>query len=336
MTRSAATRTGKMLIAISALTLTCVQAVIAQERQLQAPGPAGALAGTLRMAQAAEARTPARPAPAVLIIPGSGPTDRDGNNPAGIRASTYRLLAEALAQQNVSSLRIDKRGMFGSRAAVADPNSATIADYAADVRQWITPLREATGSRCVWLLGHSEGGVVALAAGQGTPQDICGLILVATPGRPMGQLLREQLRSNPANAPILEQALSAIDHLEAGRPVDVSAMHPAMQSLFHPSVQRYLISTFLIDPALLATGTRLPTLILQGERDIQVGVPDARRLQQGSPQARLVLLPDTNHVLKSVTSADRNANVVTYGDPSLPIASGVVPAILEFIDATSR
>ena len=78
----------------------------------------------------------------VLIIPGSGPTDRDGNNPLGVTAAPYRLLAEALAAKGVSSVRIDKRGMFGSKAAVADPNTVTIGDYAADTHDWVEAIRD--------------------------------------------------------------------------------------------------------------------------------------------------------------------------------------------------
>src|SRR5207302_1087272 len=111
---------------------------------LSALGPNGPLAGTYLDA--------GRSAPVVLIIPGSGPTDRDGNNPLGVTAAPYRLLAEALAGKGVSSVRIDKRGMFGSKAAVPDPNNVTITDYAADVHQWIAAIRKRTGAHCVWVL----------------------------------------------------------------------------------------------------------------------------------------------------------------------------------------
>ena len=85
------------------------------------PGPQGPLEGAYLDA--------GRHSPLILIIPGSGPTDRDGNNPLGVSAAQYRLLAEALAARGVSSVRIDKRGMFGSKAAVRDPNAVTIGDY---------------------------------------------------------------------------------------------------------------------------------------------------------------------------------------------------------------
>jgi uncharacterized protein len=200
------------------------------ETALEAPGPLGPLQGTM-LAPASGA------APVMLIIPGSGPTDRNGNNPLGVRASTYRLLAEGLAAQGIGTVRIDKRGMFGSRAAVADANAVTIDDYVSDVEAWTGSIRKQTGAACVWLIGHSEGGLVALAAAQ-KATDICGLVLVSTAGRPLGEVLRQQLRANRANAPILDQAMAAIDTLEAGRRVDVSAMNPALMPLFAPQVCR--------------------------------------------------------------------------------------------------
>ena len=232
-------------------------------------------------------------------------------------------------------MRIDKRGMFGSAKAVADANAVTIDDYAADVQSWVKVTRRKTGASCVWLLGHSEGGLVALASSR-SASEVCGLILVATAGRPIGEVLREQLKSNPANAPILDQALQAISALEAGHRVDVSGMHPALLPLFNTKVQGFLISTFALDPARLIAEWKKPVLIMQGERDIQVSVSDAERLKQAMPAAKLVLLPDTNHVLKLVVSPERMANAATYGNPSLPLAPGVIDGIAGFISKTTH
>jgi pimeloyl-ACP methyl ester carboxylesterase len=291
------------------------------ETQLEAPGPKGPLRGTLLAA--------AEEAPIVLIIPGSGPTDRDGNNPLGIRAASYRLLAEGLASRGIGSVRIDKRGMFGSKDAVADANAVTIADYARDVGSWVTAARQRTGARCIWLLGHSEGGLVALAARERS--DVCGLVLVASPGRRAGEILREQLRANPANAPILDQALAAVDRLEAGQRVDTAGLSPALMPLFAPQVQGFVINLFSLDPAGMLRGYRRPVLILQGQRDLQVSEADARRLAAANSKAKLVLLPAVNHVLKQVASDDRAANAATYADPNRPLGPGIVDAIASFI-----
>jgi pimeloyl-ACP methyl ester carboxylesterase len=289
---------------------------------MTAPGPKGPLAGTFLDA--------GTKAPVVLIIPGSGPTDRDGNNPLGITAAPYRLLAEALGAKGVSSVRIDKRGMFGSKTAVADANAVTIGDYAADAHAWVAAIRERTGAKCVWVLGHSEGALVALAAAE-QPDGICGVILVSGAGRKLGDVIREQLRANPANAPLLDSAMAALDSLEAGKQVDVSGMHPALQKLFAPQVQGFLIDMFRRDPAKLAASLKLPLLIVQGERDLQVSVADAKTLAAAQPRAKLVLVPTMNHVLKDVESDDRAANLATYGNSALPVDSTLVDAIADFV-----
>ena len=289
---------------------------------ITAPGPQGPLAGTFQAA--------GKGAAVILIIPGSGPTDRDGNNPMGVTAAPYRLLAQALAGKGVSTVRIDKRGVGGSKAAVADGNKVTIADYATDTHNWVTAIRKKTGQRCVWLLGHSEGSLVALAAAQ-QPQGICGVISVSGAGRRLSDVIREQLRSNPANAPVLDSAMAALDSLERGQHVDVTNLHPALQRLFAPQVQDFLIDMFRQDPPKLAASLKVPLLIVQGERDVQVSTLDAKALAAAQPKAKLVLIPTMNHVLKDVASDDRAANLATYADPSLPVDPKLVETIADFV-----
>ena len=192
-------------------------------------------------------------APVILIVPGSGPTDRDGNNPLGVNANTYKHLAEQLAAQGVSTVRVDKRGMFAS-AGAGDPNSVTVESYAADYRLWVGATRAATGAPCVFLLGHSEGALMVSAAAIGQT-DVCGLLLVSGAGRTLGDVLRAQLEANPANAPLLDQAFAAIRELEGGQPADRKHFHPALAWLFDPSLEGFLISVMAADPVALASAS---------------------------------------------------------------------------------
>jgi pimeloyl-ACP methyl ester carboxylesterase len=299
-----------------------VSAAVATSVPMTAPGPQGPLAGTYLNA--------GPKAPILLMIPGSGATDRDGDSPQGMTAASLRLLAEALATKGVSSVRVDKRGMFGSKSAVADANKVTIGDYAADTHGWVKAIRDKSGAKCVWVLGHSEGALVALAAAQRS-QGICGVISVSGAGRKLSAVIREQLRSNPANAPVLDSAMKALDSLDRGEHVDVAGMNPALLPLFRPQVQDFLIDDFRYDPAKLAASLELPLLIVQGERDLQVSVADAKTLGAAQPRAELVLLPAMNHVLKDVATDDRAANFATYADSSLPVDPELVDAIARFV-----
>ena len=272
--------------------------------------------------------TPEGPTRAVaVILPGSGPTDRDGNSPGGLVASTYRLLAEGLAGQGVATVRIDKRGVAASAAAAVAEQDLTFQTYVDDARAWAAEAARITGRPCVWLIGHSEGSQVALAAAEGGNPSVCGLVLLAGAGRPAGVILREQFQAGLPPA-LLAPAFAALDELEAGRTVTDAPAELA--GLFRPSVQPYLISWIGLDPVDLIEDYTGPVMIGHGSTDIQVGMADARALSAAQPAARLVVWDGVNHVLK-LAPADRAGNIAVYGDPALPLAPGVVDDVAGFI-----
>ncbi|MDR5815973.1 alpha/beta fold hydrolase [Caballeronia sp. LZ033] len=291
--------------------------------EIEIPGPAGPLRGTLLSPAPSDV-------PVVLIVPGSGPTDRDGNNPFGVQAATYRLLAEGLFDRGIASVRIDKRGMYGSASAIPDADDVTLDDYAKDIRSWVTAIRKRIDATCVWVLGHSEGGLVALSAAQQSAE-LCGLVLVSTAGRPLGQVLRQQLRSNPANAPVLSNAMSILEALEAGQTVDAGGIDPALMPLFRPGVQQFLMSELNVEPTALLANVSKPVLIVQGTRDVQVDPQDALLLRDANPRAELMLVANANHVLKTVNTEAIDDNLAAYSNPNLPLAEGLVAGISAFV-----
>lgn len=264
---------------------------------------------------------------AAVILPGSGPTDRDGNSAQfAIRAASYRLLAEGLAERGVATIRIDKRGIGESAAAGPAEADLRFDAYVADARAWAAEAAKTTGRPCAWLIGHSEGALVALAAVAGDDDRICGLVLLSGAGRPAGVVLREQMTALPE--PLKTRAGEVVGELEAGRtvvdpPVELAA-------LFRPSVQPYLISWLALDPAKLAAAYDGPIFIGQGTTDLQVTLTDAEALKAAQPRAQLVTWEGVNHVLKTAP-VERAANVATYMDPAPPLAPGVVEAVADFV-----
>lgn len=291
---------------------------------LRIDGPTGELAGTLVMPQGATAETPI-----VLIIPGSGPTNRDGDSPLGVSGSPFRQLAEALAERGIGSIRIDKRGMFASASAAEDPNAVRQTDYAADNRAWMAAIRARTGAPCLWVLGHSEGGLNGTLAVQDNP-DACGLILLAASGRPLQDTLRAQIAANVFNAPIMPQVDAILAALEAGQAPDLTNVHPALATqLFPPQLNTYYISLFSHDPAEELARFDGPVLIIQGGTDLQVTLEDANRLA-AVRGLEPVVFPEMNHVLRNAP-ADRAANIASYSDTEAVLTPGLAEAIAGFI-----
>ena len=265
--------------------------------------------------------------PAVLLIAGSGPTDRDGNSTLpGVQPATLKQIAQALENAGNVSLRFDKRGIAASRAAGPDETKLRLDTYVDDAVAWTRVLAAEPGVGCVVILGHSEGALIgALAAAKSS---VCGLISIAGAGRPFDVVVDAQIRAQGASEDVLKQVDAVWAELKAGRTVP---QIPASNPLFRPSVQPYLSSVLAHPPTDAIAAVTAPVLVLQGQTDLQVTEEDARHLAAAARRGTtLVLLPGVNHVLKTAP-ADRAGNVATYADPARPLDPAVMPAILTFL-----
>ncbi|MDI3374616.1 MULTISPECIES: alpha/beta hydrolase [Pseudomonas] len=265
------------------------------------------------------------PPPVVLIIAGSGPTDRDGNNPAGGRVDNLKRLALLLANANIASVRYDKRGVAASQSATPDERDLSVERYVADVVAWGHKLKADPRFGPLILIGHSEGALIAsLAAEQAGASAVISL---AGSGRPMAEVVREQLaeRLPPAQ---LARGSALLDRLEAGQTsLDVPA---PLRQVFRPSVQPYLITLFRQDPAAAFARLSMPALIVQGRNDVQVDVADAQKLKDAKPDAHLVLIEGMNHMLR-ISPKDMSEQRESYQNPQLPLARELGEQIVAFI-----
>lgn len=279
------------------------------------------LGGTLTTPRNVTARIPV-----VVIIAGSGPTDRNGNSMMGIRPNSYAQLAWRLAERGIASLRYDKRALPGTKGTV-DIASLSLEDFAADARAAAESLaRDARFSR-VLLLGHSEGSSLALiAARAGSP--VSGVISVSGLGRSLGVVLREQLSRQFDSASIVRYDTAMAQYLRGETPKDVPAK---MAMLFVPINQHFMKSLATFDPPAAIRAVRQPVLIVQGGQDLQVTVADAERLHSGKPDAQVVVIPQANHVLKRTAETTLQGQMPTYQDPTVPIMPEVVDAIAGWI-----
>jgi pimeloyl-ACP methyl ester carboxylesterase len=290
------------------------------EEPAQLVTPSGTLHGTL-LAPAA-----AKPVPVVLLIAGSGPTDRNGNSRILPGANnSLKMLAEALAARGIASLRYDKRGIGESSAGAPAEKDLRFETYVDDAAAWAAQLKKDARLSRVIIAGHSEGALIGTIAAQ--RGGASAFVSIAGVSRPADAVLRGQLAGKlpPDLQAANEKILAA---LKSGKTVE--DVPPSLVALYRSSVQPYLISWFRYDPAAEIKKLTIPVLIVQGTTDIQVGVDDARALAAAKPSARLQIVEGMNHLMKRV-EADRNKQIASYSDPTLPIDARAVDAIAAFI-----
>lgn len=263
---------------------------------------------------------------AILLIAGSGPTDRNGNTPLLPGGNNSLLqLADSLAAHGIASLRYDKRGIGKSVLSnKASVSTTVIGDIAADAEALFNILRQ-KGYKRILIAGHSEGSLIGLLIADKVKAD--GFISLAGAGCKASVLLKEQTRTQLNDALYQEFSL-ALDSLEKG--LRVTKVNPSLLSLLAPAVQPYLQSWLPLDPAALINKLSCPALIVQGTKDLQVTETDALALHAADPAAQLLLVDDMNHVLKLVKENDRAANIKAYHDPSLPLPGTLITAIVTF------
>ena len=240
----------------------------------------------------------------------------------------YAELGWGLAERGIATVRYDKRGLGRSRGSF-DLSKVTFDDFAGDVAAGVRALAADGRFGQVYVIGHSEGAALGIRAAQmGAPMD--GLVLVSGMGRDFTTVLRQQLAEQLDSA-----TLAAFDSAWPRylRGEDVGDVPKVLQSFFAPVNRRFVQTSQAFRPADAIASISVPTLIVQGATDVQVSVEDARLLAAAKPDAKLVILPEVNHVLKRAPQRDRVAQGPTYLDPSLPIAPEVVATIADWIHA---
>jgi len=263
--------------------------------------------------------------PVALIIAGSGPTDRDGNNAMGLSTDAYKILAHKLSNRGIATLRYDKRGIAASKDAAAKEEDIRFENFIDDAKAWVELLKADKRFSDVIIIGHSEGSLIGMDA---STKDVNRFVSLAGAGQSADKILKLQLSNLPKMGK--DTAFSMLDSLAAGK--TISHVDPTMFSLFRPSVQPYLISWFKHDPQVDIKKLTIPVLILQGTSDLQVDTTDAKRLYAADPKAKLLLIKGMNHVLRDVDD-DKDANKKSYTNPTMPIDEGLVNDIAGFITA---
>ncbi len=262
------------------------------------------------------------PLPIALIISGSGPTDRDGNQP-NMKNNSLRYLAENLTKQGIATLRYDKR-LIGQSKTGQGEIEIRFEDYISDAKKWISTLKSDSRFSKIIVIGHSEGSLIGMIASYGSKADM--FISIAGVSKPADQIILEQTKGLPPD--LYNETINVLDSLRNGR--TVNNVNPNLAMLFRQSVQPYMISWIKYNPSIEIQRLEIPILIIHGTTDIQVSVDNAKELESSNKHSELKIIEKMNHVLK-ISEMDRNKNFATYMDPDSPISEDLTKTITNFI-----
>ena len=303
------------------LTLIIPAALYAAEEHITLKTATGEIKGRIILPQSDA------PCPIVLIIAGSGPTDMNGNTiGTELKNNSLRMLAEGLAAKGIASVRYDKRGIGESTQAGFKEEELRFEHYIEDAISWAAMLRDDKRFSKIVIAGHSEGSLIGMVA-TARSKDVDAFISIAGAGRPAYEIIEEQLMRQPEQ---IQREASAINkELREGRLVEEVPAYLA--ALYRKSVQPYLISWFRYSPTEEIKKIKVPVLIAQGDKDIQVPVADAEKLYAARLFSSFLIVENMNHVLKHCESTDMLIQMTTYRDPELPIKSELIDSIARFI-----
>ncbi|MUP46366.1 alpha/beta hydrolase [Gramella sp. BOM4] len=258
----------------------------------------------------------------VIFIQGSGPTDRDGNQPM-MNNDGVKKMARELAEKGIASFRFDKR-IFKMNELEIKEEDLRFDDFVTDVNSIVEYFKNEDKFENLILAGHSEGSLIGmLAAGE----NVDAFISLAGAGQPIDHIIVEQIKKMAP--PLAENARQALDEIkETGKTTNYS---PMLESMFRPSVQPYMNNWMKYDPATEISKLEIPVLIINGTSDIQVPEKEARLLKEAKPAAELVILDKMNHIFREIESEDRLVNTKSYNEPNRPLHPELVPVISDFV-----
>ena len=258
----------------------------------------------------------------VILIAGSGPTNRDGNQ-IGLTNNSLKLLAESLVKNGIAVYSYDKRIFAQMAAGKLDEASLSFDNFIDDAKAVVLYFKKQQKYHSCTIAGHSEGALIGMVAANGNAD---AYISIAGAGRPIDEVLLEQIGKQ---APFLKEEVEKnLATLKSGNTFELK--NQMLASLFRASVQPYMISWIKYHPQNEIKKLQIPSLLINGDKDIQVSVQDAQLLQQAKPDAQLQIIPNMNHIFKIIQGDDAE-NKASYTNPELPICTELTSIITTFI-----
>ena len=260
--------------------------------------------------------------PLAIIINGSGPIDRNGNEMM-TKNNSAKKLAEALAKKGIATFRYDKRTLKAQQLNI-DEKDMRFDDFIDDAKAVIKRFSELPNYSSLYIIGHSQGSLVGMIAAQ---EKADGFISIAGAGQTIDSLIVEQIgRQMPG---LEESARTAFNELRANG--KVKDYNQGLASLFKKSIQPFMFSWMKYDPQQEIKKLEMPVLIINGDNDLQVNTNEAEKLKAAKPNAELIIIENMNHIYRIIDKNDDIANQKSYNEPQRPISNEMVEQISNFI-----
>ncbi|MBK5192349.1 MAG: alpha/beta hydrolase [Flavobacteriaceae bacterium] len=257
----------------------------------------------------------------VILIQGSGPTDRDGNQMM-MKNDASKKIAHQLAENGIASYRFDKRIFKMNKFKIKEAD-LRFEYFVTDVNAILEYFKADKNFDKIILAGHSEGSLIGMIAAQ---HGADAFISLAGAGRSIDKIIVEQLAKQSEE--LSENARQALDEIiETGSTVNYS---PYLESIFRPSVQPYINSWMKYDPALEIAKLEIPILIINGSFDLQVDTTDAEILNAAAQNSKLVILENMNHIFREI-KGENLENTKAYNEPNRPLHPELIPVLTDFI-----
>ncbi len=256
-----------------------------------------------------------------IIVAGSGPTDRNGNQNF-LKSNSLKKLAESLANKDIATFRYDKRIVKQIKQGNVDKN-IMFDDFVNDASDVISYFKDKEIYSKIYIIGHSQGSLVGMLAAK---EQADGFISIAGAGQNIGDVIVDQVTNM---APQLgEKAQSVVDKLKQG---ETTTDYPAaLASVFNSEIQAFMMNWMKYNPAEIIKELEIPILIVNGTTDLQVSEHEAQLLKEANEKAELEIIENMNHVLFEIEGDDLE-NSKSYNESFRPISSQLIEAISEFI-----
>ena len=262
--------------------------------------------------------------PLALLISGSGPTDRDGNQKA-LKNNSLKYLAEGLLDEGIASFRYDKRSCYPEYIRNIKEEDVSFDDFVNDTKAWIDHFKNDQRFSEIIIIGHSQGSLIGILASQNESR-ITKMISLCGPGKSIGSSLIRQLTDNGLKE--IEKVTKLIESLEAGNTSE--DYPPYLANLFRPSLQPFLISWMKYHPGEEVKKLSQDLLVIHGTTDSQISLDESEALALAKEGSQMIILENMNHVLKEVED-NFFKNRQAYTNPDLAIHPELIKTISSFI-----